>query len=79
MVEEDDALGLGTLPLMKLISELFKAITCFSIIVFETPFFYSFFNGSYGVFPSSPNTLSSFDAASTNFSMSIKVHITHNF
>jgi hypothetical protein len=43
---------------MKLISVLFKAVTCFSIIVFETPSSYSFFNGSYAVSPSFPNTLS---------------------
>jgi len=38
----------------------------------------SSFKGSYGVFPSSPNTLSSFVAAPTNFSISINVLTTHN-
>ncbi len=75
MVEKDDASGLGTLPFKKLISVLFKAITCFSIIVFETPSF----NGSYGVSPSSPSTLSNFATTLTNFSMLVKVLITYNF
>jgi hypothetical protein len=67
MVEEDDATRLGTLPLKKLISVLFKDITWLSIIVSETPSFYSSFNGSYGVSPSFPNILSSSIATLTNF------------
>ncbi len=79
MVEKDDASGLGTLPLKKLISVLFEAITRFSIIVFETPFSCSSFNGSYGVSPSSSNIFSNFTATLTNSSMLVKVFITHNF
>jgi len=39
--EEDDASGLCTFLLKKLISVLFKAMTCFSIMVFEAPSSYS--------------------------------------
>jgi hypothetical protein len=53
MMEEDDASGLGTLPLKNLIKVLFKVVTYFSIIVFEIPSFCSSFNGSYDVFPNS--------------------------
>jgi hypothetical protein len=79
MVEEDDASRLGTLPLKKLISVLFKALTCFSIIVFETPYFYSSLNASYGVSPNSPNTFSSSTTTLTKFLMLIIFFIMHNF
>jgi len=79
MLKEDDASRLGTLPLKKLISVLFKVVIRFSIIVFETPSSCSSFNGSYGVFPSFSNIFSSSTATLTNFSMSIKVLTMHNF
>ncbi len=79
VLKEDDASRLGTLPLKKLISVLFKAVIRFSIIVSETPSSCSSFNGSYGVFPSFSNSLSSSAATLTNSSMSVKVLTMHNF
>jgi hypothetical protein len=72
MVEKNDASRLGTFPLKKLISVLFKPVTCFSIIVSETPSSCYSFNGSYGVFLSFSNTLFSFATTPTNFSMLVK-------
>ncbi len=37
MVEEDDASGLGTFPLKKLISVLFKVATCFPSLFLKLP------------------------------------------
>ncbi len=76
---EDDAFRLCTIPLKKLINVLFKTMTYFLIIVFEAPSSCSSLRGSYGVFPSSPNTLSSFVVTPTNFSISINVLTTHSF
>jgi hypothetical protein len=78
-MEKDDASRLCTVPLNKLISVLFNAVTCFSIMVSEVPSFCSSFRGSKGVFPSSPNNLSNFVAASTNYSIFITILTTHNF
>ncbi len=78
IVEEYGAFGLCTFLLKQLINVLFKAMTCFSTMVCETPSCSSF-KGSYGVSQSSPNTLSSFVAGLTNSSISIKVFTTHNF
>jgi hypothetical protein len=64
--EEDDASGLCTVPLKKLISVLFNVVTYFSIMVFEAPSSCSPFRGFYGVSPSSPNVLSSSIVAPTN-------------
>jgi hypothetical protein len=79
IMEEDGAFELGTFPLKKLISVLFKAMTYFSIMVFETTSFYSSFRSSYGVSPGSPNIFSSFVATPTNFSIFVKVITMHNF
>jgi len=79
IVEEDGAFGLCIFPMKKLIRVLFKAMTCFSIMVFETFFSCSSFEGSYGVSPSSPNILSSFVVTPINFSIFVKVFTTHNF
>jgi len=79
MVGEDDVTGFGTFPFKKLMSVLFKAVTCFSIIVSATPSSCSSFSGSNGVFPSSPSTLSSSVAALTSSSISANVLTTHNF
>jgi hypothetical protein len=46
IVEEDDAFGLCTIPLKKLISVLFNVVTCFSIMVYEAPSYCSSFKGS---------------------------------
>jgi hypothetical protein len=79
IVEEDGASGLGTFPLKKLMNVLFKVVTYFSIMVSETPSSCSYFKGSYGVFPSFPNTLSNYVAAPTNSSIFVKVLTMHNF
>lgn len=76
---EDDAFGLCTIPLKNLINVLFKAMTYFSIIIFEAPSSCSSLKGSYGVSLSSPNILSSSVAARINFSISTNVLTTHNF
>ncbi len=79
VMEEDDASGLCTVPLKKLIRVLFSAVTCFSIMVSEDSSFCSSLRGSYEVSPSSPKTLSTSVAAPTNSSMSANVLTTHNF
>jgi hypothetical protein len=48
-------------------------------MVSKVPSSCSSFRGSKGVFPSSPNNLSNFVAASTNYSISITILTTHNF
>jgi hypothetical protein len=78
-IEEDDASGLCTIPLKKLINVLFKTVTCFSILVFEAPSSCSSFRGSYGVFPSLPKTHPSSIATPINSSISLNVLTTHNF
>ncbi len=78
-MEEDDASRLCTVPLNKLISVLFNAVACFSIMVFEVPSSCSSFRGSKGVFPSSLNNLSNFVVASINYSISITILTTHKF
>ncbi len=79
IVEEDDAMEFGTSLLKKFTSVLFKAVTCFSIIVSSIPSSCSSFKGSNGVSPNSPSTLSSSVAAPTSSSTSANVLTTHNF
>jgi hypothetical protein len=72
IVEEDGASGLGTSPLKKLMSVLFKIVIRFSIMVSKTPYSCSSFRDSYGVFPSFCNILYNFVAVPSNSSIFIK-------
>ncbi len=78
-VEEDDDVVSREFLLKKLISVLFNAVTCFSILLSDASSSCSSRKGSYGVSPSSPRTLSTFVAAPTNSSMSTNVLTTHSF